>query len=351
MARTRRSNPRPHALVLDTETAPDRISRLLNAKNLVPQRFRGTDEYLDVVAWNIRKFEAQDPGRVDAVSEVLAALNADVFVLTEIASLEALDPIADALKSKRAGYYSAAVGESRSEQRVALLWDRDWIRAKSLPVEILGDQNDEVTEEGLERPQRTFPRLPLWGYFEALAADSANEGFTFELAGVHLKAQGPAPRNATVSKPRWGIPQRTSAAKKLAEWLMDGPQHYDSDLIVVGDWNAKPSAPEWASIRKLERDGEVAFSRVNRDDEVSHLARLNKSGPAGTRLDLVLVTSEAEANAVPDNVGAVVQWSAFDELPALSTEERSALARSIREVFSDHLPVVSRFYLTDVAGD
>ncbi len=37
--------------VFDTVNSEDRISKLLGSKNLVPERFRGTDEFLDV--WSV----------------------------------------------------------------------------------------------------------------------------------------------------------------------------------------------------------------------------------------------------------------------------------------------------------
>ena len=326
---------------------PDRISALLDAKKLVPKKFRGTDKYLDVISWNIRWFDAADSDRVKAIADVLAELNADFLVLTEIAADGALAEVVNQLAQAKAGFYSTHYGTTGHEQRVVLMWDRDWVRAKAEPVELFKDENLKVPGETGTRPQAVFPRLPLWGYFEALASQPGDEGFTFELVGVHLKAQGPAPRTYQGPEKRWGIPQRTRAAERLGSWLVDDQAHADTDIIVIGDWNATPDQEEWQHLREMEKHGAVKFAKINKTGEVSHLVRLNASGPAGTRIDLHLITRAANANAVPKNKGVVIKWKPFDDLPKLVAADRADYFKALKARFSDHLPVLTRFYLTE----
>lgn len=352
---TRRSTTtaRHGTTVFDRNTTDDNISRLLDAKRLVPERFRDTDEFLDVVSWNIRWFDHQDPVRVQAIADVLGAINADVFVLTEIAEDGALDEVINRLAQARAGFYSREYGKTGAQQRVVFLWDRDWVRTKQRPRELFVGEKLTVPGEFGTKRQAVFPRLPLWAYFEALPPDNrpGSEGFTFELVGVHLKAQGPAPRDYTgPAKDRWGIPQRTAASKRLARWLTTPAEHADTDVIITGDWNATPGQPEWAKLRALEKRKEIKFTGTNNENEPTHLVRLNASGPAGTRLDLHLVTDEASASAVPDHTGVVIRWSPFDHLSTLGSAQRQQLFKRLKYLFSDHLPVVSRFYLTDGGG-
>lgn len=329
----------------DRDDNEDRIGRLLNGQGLVPKKFQDTDEFLDVVSWNIRYFDHADPTRVEHVTKVLAALNADVFVLCEIADDGVLEEVVEGLAKAKAGFYSVEYGTTGGQQRVALLWDRDWVRAKTDVVELFGDEKLTVPAESGTKPQAVFPRLPLWGYFEALADDASEEGFTFEILGLHLKAQGPAPKGYKGPAKRWGIPQRRKAARRLAAWLTEDGDHYDTDVIVVGDWNAKTDETEWKAIRDLEDEAGVVFSNINDPGAPSHLVRLNKSGPAGSRLDLHLVTDTASAQAVPKGLGIVVQWSPFEHLDAFSSKELKDLFKRLKQRFSDHLPVVSRFYL------
>jgi endonuclease/exonuclease/phosphatase family metal-dependent hydrolase len=338
----RRRGPPPPG-VFDSDASDDRISRYLQGKDLVPKELAGSDRFLDVVSWNIRYFDHQDPVRVKHVTEVLNALNADAFVLVEIAADGALDEVVERLAGQRAGYYSIALGRSGSQQRVALLWDRDWIRSKKDPIELFAGENLTVLEN--EAKKDVFPRLPLWGLFDATAAESSGQGFTFELVGVHLKAQGGGPVRASGAGGRAGIPQRTAAAERLARWLETPAEHNDTDVIIVGDWNASTGEVEWEPIRKLEEERKVAFSAINDPGKPTHLVRLNKTGPAGSRLDMHLLSENAVRGGVPDNVALVINWKPFEDLETLAGGERLELLRRIKERFSDHLPVVSRFYL------
>lgn len=170
----------------DCGDVEDHSSRLFDSQNLVPVKFRGTDEFLDVVSWNIRWFDHKDPKRVAAILKVLDTINADIFVLVEDG---ALDEVANELAARDSGFYSVAYWTTGAQQRVVHIWDRDWVRLKK-PVEELFDSNRKVTA-GDGRKREVFPRLSFYGYFECLSSVPSTEGFTFELVGVHLKSQMP----------------------------------------------------------------------------------------------------------------------------------------------------------------
>lgn len=325
----------------DRGDVEDHISRLLDAQKLVPDEYRGTDEFLDVVSWNIRWFDHKDPKRVAAILKVLDTINADVFVLVEIAEDGALDEIASKLAALDSGFYSVAYGTTGAQQRVVLMWDRDWVRLKK-PVQELFDSNLKVTAED-GRKREVFPRLPLYGYFEGLSSVPDTEGFTFELVGVHLKSQMPP---MGFGGGRFGVKQREKAAETIGAWLRNDNEHSDQDILVIGDWNAAPGMEEWEPLRELEQSGEIEFEEINPAKEVTHIARLNKSGPGGSRLDMHLITQAADAQAVPDQKAVVIQWSLFDHLDELSAADRTVLAKAMRTNFSDHLPCVTRFYFT-----
>lgn len=338
--------PRSATTIKYDRASIDYISQYLKKKKLVPTEFRDTDKFIDVVSWNIRWFDHQDPDRVKAITEIMGALNSDIFVLTEIAEDGALDEVVAGLGKKKAGHYSVHYGTTGGQQRVALVWDRDWIRAKESIVELFADeQNLVIAEDG--RKASIFPRLPLWGYFEALPTEpsSTNDGFTFELVGVHLKSQMPPKGVAGIS--RGGIRQRTKAAKRLAKWIASAGEHYDEDVIVIGDWNAKPSEKEWDALRKLERDRQIVFEEINPEGEITHLARFNRSGGGGSKLDLHVISTAADAAAVPDKRGVVIKWSLFDHLDVLDSTARQKLFKTFTHFISDHLPVLSRFYPVD----
>jgi len=162
-----------------------------------------------VVQWNIEWFGAaksqeKDRKRRELVLRILQTLNADLFIFQEIAGPSAdgrrqgvLDDIASDLTSNGAGDYAVDYTQAGGEQRVAMMWDRDWIRSK-----------DEVTDL-FPRGTHQMPdgkdafagRTPLFGYFTARVPvaeepnieerqGSGSEKFDFQVLGVHLKAIG-----------------------------------------------------------------------------------------------------------------------------------------------------------------
>lgn len=353
-SKTKRPNTRkggkttPQLKFFSRESVPDKIGRFLDAKKLVPDALKGTDQFLDIVSWNIRWFDSQDKRRVDGIRNILGQINADILVLTEIAEDGALDAVAEGLAKDKVGYYSTHYGTTGGQQRVVLMWDRDWVRTKSAPVELFRDDPLVTAENG--RKAEIFPRRPLWGFFEALpSTPAAADGFTFELVGVHLKSQM-APVGFSG---RGGIPQRSAAAARLASWLDDPGEHFDEDVLIVGDFNAMPDEAEWHPFDVLERKKKIEFKSINTvvdgKSDVTHLARLNKKGFGGSRLDMQIITNSEEAQSLAKEKAAIIRWSFEDQLASLSTEDRNTLLKALKMNFSDHLPVVSRFYFTSPA--
>ena len=252
----------------------------------------------------------------------------------------ALDEVADALSKKHAGFYSVHYGTTGDQQRVAIMWDRDWVRSKRTRSELFPAARTVIAEDG--RRYEAFPRRPLWGFFEALPDNPAKEGFTFELVGVHLKSQ----MQIRGYRGRGGTRQRAEAARRLVEWLEIPSEHYDEDILIIGDWNAKPDEDEWKPLEELEKDKKIDFKSINPSNELTHVARLNKSGRGGTRLDLHLITKTADVKKTSKEQAAVIRWDFFDHLSQLSADDRDILFKAMKMNFSDHLPVVSRFYFT-----
>jgi endonuclease/exonuclease/phosphatase family metal-dependent hydrolase len=298
----------------------------------VPEELRGTDQFLDVVTWNIRFFHDRDPARVEDIARVLATLNADIVVCQEILD-GSLDAVAQKLREAGAGYYQTVYGTTGGNQRVALMWDLDWVRSKDEVREVFG-RGQVVTADGKD----AFPRLPLWGAFTVRPQEADGEPFDLQLLGLHLKSQRGG-----------GETQRTLAADWLAAWLENDARRYDTDVVLLGDWNESPAAAAWAPFREMEEQGEVLFSAINGSHEISHLYYKSKTN-LGSRLDLTLISSEAQDRVA--NVPQVVRWTSLDEL--LSTQptghQIKDLLKQIRENLSDHMPVVTRFYMTEVGG-
>jgi endonuclease/exonuclease/phosphatase family metal-dependent hydrolase len=304
----------------------DNLSSAFDRLGLVPERYRGTDKFIDIVTWNIRFFHDQDRDRVRRIVGVLSELNADIIVLQEIRN-QSMEVVAEELRRLEAGFYSTAYGTTGGDQRVALLYDLDWVRAKEDVTELFG-KGQIMTNDGKD----AFPRLPLYSAFTCLTEERP---FDFQLVGVHLKSQRGG-----------GEDQRTRAARELRSWLVDEAPRYDADVIILGDWNAPPSADAWSVFHDLEDEGQVKFRSVNNESEISHLMYRNKHN-FGSRLDLTALSmSASERMGEPPDV---VRWAPLDEL--LGTDPKASqikeFLKALREEVSDHLPVVTRFYFSD----
>jgi hypothetical protein len=337
-----------------TTSDNDNLSDALS--DLVPEEYRGTDEFLDVVQWNIEWFGAQksvakDRRRLGLIVDTLEALNADLFVFQEIAGPPrdgrypgALDVVAEELTNRGAGHYVVFYTRAGGEQRVAMMWDRDWLRAKN--------DVDDLFERGTHKfgdpPVDAFAgRTPLYGQFTAripvedVEEDDPYEGgpdkFEFQTLGVHLKAMGD------------GHPQRRHSAEVLTKWLVHEAPLVGSDVMIMGDFNAPPSdATSWAPFHSLEESGKAAFRSINDESDFSYLWLRNQTSQFLSRIDLNVVTMSTVQRA--ETLARAIRWRPIQETLAqagdLKSKEVRAVLREIKENLSDHLPCVSRFYFS-----
>lgn len=339
---------RDNVVTSDNDNLSDALS------DLVPDEHRGTDKYLDVVQWNIEWFGAQksvakDKRRLGLVIDTLEALNADLFIFQEIAGPTsdgrypgALDVVAEELTARGAGHYVVFYTQAGGEQRVAMMWDRDWLRAK-------GDV-EELFKRGTHKfgspPIDAFAgRTPLYGHFtaripteDADSDDPYNGGpdkLEFQALGVHLKAMGD------------GFPQRKRSAEILSTWMIEEALAVGSDVMIMGDFNAPPSdAKSWAPFHALEATKEAAFSDINDESDFSYLWLRNQSSQFLSRIDLGVVSMSAVKRA--EVLAKPIRWKPIEETLAQAGDLKApavrAVLREIKENLSDHLPCVSRFY-------
>ena len=310
----------------------DNITQAFDTADLIPDHLKGSDKFLDIVTWNIRYFHHHDENRVERISQVLSLLNSDIIVLQEILD-ESLAPVAANLRDQGAGHYEVAYGTTGGNQRVAIMWDLDWIRAKD-DINELVRKKQVISSDGKD----AFPRAPLWGYFTGISNDPNSVPFDFQLVGVHLKSQRGG-----------GMLQRQKAGDFLAEWLMRDAQLVDVDTIVIGDWNEPPSAEAWTSLKELEAENELLFESINNESHISHLYYKNKKN-IGSRLDLAMVSVSAWQQM--EGGADVVTWLTLEEFLDNNPEKKKAqeikdFLKGIRDELSDHLPVVTRFYFDD----
>ena len=308
--------------------ANDNISGLLGKIN---PKFIDSDDYIDIVQWNLRWFNSKEPARVAKITKVLSALNSDIFVFQEIAE-KSLDNVAEKLNDEKKGTYEVAYGTTGGQQRIALMYDTEWVRRKDEVSELFG-KNSVTTPSGKD----VFPRLPLWSYLYCKSTISDQRGFDFQLVGLHLKSQ--------LDKSGEGEDdlQRTLACSKLANWLTKDADVLDADTVLLGDWNEPPSAPAWKAMRKLEKEKKVKFEAINDPTNFSHLYYRNKND-LGSLLDLRIATSPF-ARKMNKVTGGAIRWVTLDDLIKndASAGELKKIITEIKTEISDHLPVLTRF--------
>lgn len=298
----------------------------------LPQEVRNSDDFLDVISWNLRWFNYKEEDRVKNIVEILTYLNADLFIFQEIQP-GSLDVVAEKLKENGAGFYEVVYGSTGGDQRVAIMYDTEWVRTKDSVVELFGKGAVKTGDN-----KEVFPRLPLYGYFLAKSPNPDESGFTFQLVGVHLKSQVGG-----------GSSQRRTAAEKLAYWLEKEANDIDADTVIIGDWNKEPTDPDWTALQELEAEKKVLFEQINDSSDFSHLYYQNKN-EIGSRLDIALMTSSA-AKTMANKKTQVARWITIDNLlasaPEMKVAEIKAVLNNIKDNISDHMPLFVRYYLVE----
>lgn len=320
--------------------------------DLVPEKYIDSDRFFSMVQWNIEWFGATKSAKKDArrfgvVVDVLEALNADLFVFQEVAGPSdntprpgALEAVAQELSDRGAGDYAVAYTTIGGEQRVAFMWDRDFLRLKD-EVQDLYHKGEHTTADGKDA---FAGRTPLYGYFTTRLEGDGRAGsnkFDFQVLGVHLKAMAE------------GAPQRLASAKVLADWLTNEAPRTDADAMITGDWNASPDDKCWKPFHDLEGDptknnGSVVFRRINDPSDFSYLWLRNRKEQYVSRIDLTAM-SMSSYQKVAGYAAEVVRWKpiaqAIEEAGDMTSSEVRLIMEQIKEYVSDHLPTASRFYI------
>jgi endonuclease/exonuclease/phosphatase family metal-dependent hydrolase len=305
------------------------LSKTLEIIGKISEDYVGNPNFLDLITWNIRWFNDSDKDRVQRISDICTVLSADIFVFQEVRD-KSLETVVEKLNEKSGEAFTVVYGTTGGDQRIAIMYNLNWVKAKDDITELFGKKSI-LTASG----QDAFPRLPLWGYFKCRSNDPTNEGFTFQLAGLHMKSQMGG-----------GDIQRRMAAEKLAFWLEREASYLDSDVILLGDWNESPSAKTWSVFHNLEKTGDVQFEKINDESDFSHLYYKNKNN-IGSRLDIVALSSDAAKNI--NKFPKSLQWYSLSDLLKNNpmAKDIKAYIKNIKDKISDHFPVYSRFYMVE----
>ncbi len=100
----------------------------------------------------------RDPKRVSLITSILQELNADIVVFQEIEE-NSLDIVAQNLIDTGAGLYKVAYGTTGGDQRVAIMYDMEWVKASEDIKELFADENltVQVKDVDLQPISATLP--------------------------------------------------------------------------------------------------------------------------------------------------------------------------------------------------
>jgi len=165
----------------------------------------GRDNYLEVMTWNMEWFPKAKDSTITAVAEIMQKVNADVYAVQEIGSLEAFATMMALLPE-----YDFQVTRQSSFFDQAILYKRDVLA-------FVG------REEPFSHADYNFAgRPPLRLDF---VWDVNGQKEPVSIIDLHLKCCGN------------GLERRKKSMEELHEYLSLGMEFGEENIIVLGDWN------------------------------------------------------------------------------------------------------------------
>ncbi|NQV50521.1 MAG: endonuclease/exonuclease/phosphatase family protein [Candidatus Marinimicrobia bacterium] len=163
------------------------------------------DNFLDIATWNMEWFPKSKDSTITAVAEIMQKVNADVYAVQEIGSLEQFAAMLELLPA-----YGFLVTRQSS------FFDQAIIYKKSV-LQFVG------REEPFAHADYNFAgRPPLRADFLWTAG---KEPVPISIIDLHLKCCGN------------GLERRKNSMEELHEYLSLGMEWGEDNIIVLGDWN------------------------------------------------------------------------------------------------------------------
>ncbi len=163
------------------------------------------DNYLDVVTWNMEWFPKSKDSTITAVAEIMQKVNADVYAVQEIGSLEQFAAMMDLLPA-----YDYQVTRQSS------FFDQAVIYKKSVLAYV-------GREEPFAHSDYNFAGRPPLRVDFVWTVDGKREPVS--IIDLHLKCCGN------------GLERRKKSVAELHEYLSLGMEMGEENIIVLGDWN------------------------------------------------------------------------------------------------------------------
>jgi len=268
--------------------------------------------------WNLKAAPYPiEASRVEQLARGIELIDADVLVLTEIATHERIYDLIRELNRDGTRYYfrMPGLGGEPSEQH-------------ELGVAFLCRSGVEISEAGF------VPGTELGDpteYRKAITARIRVGEFDFVMVGVHLKSGGT----------KSGIETRGLQCTRIAEYLESALMGDERDCIVTGDFNMIPPTEEedrdLENFKRLNARIDLRFLDEPFSTQGTHIGyqRKTKTYAIHNHLDGLAVSKVATQEYEPGSA----------EIIPLFGKMEMTLAEYSRGV-SDHLPLVARFDLS-----
>lgn len=292
-----------------------RATEAVSGIEALTDKFRGTDQDVDIGAWNIEWFSNRFPGKVDRVAGVIADFNLDIWALIE-SSPEAAEALVARLHDKFGLDFGVAHSEPTapsSKQSTSMIWNKATVDGERLDwderIESWLDlRSQNFSDDMLEAVHgKVFDRYPGLFRFKV-----KNTKFDFLTVPLHLKAMGE------------GSLRRQIASKILAAAVARMVENgADQDWILLGDLNAEIASNDFGS---LAGRGLVPLSA---EDEGNQSFTYLKS-PYKSMIDHVYVSPNLAKRYGSDDFFVVAADKTYPNY--------------IKEI-SDHRPIVTRLAL------
>lgn len=272
----------------------------------------GTPDTLDVVTWNIEWFPKNGQASIDAVKEVIEALDADLYALQEISDTAVLQQLVDGLPGYDAFYQSAWFAG------LAYVYDSTTIQVNAT--------------------YEIYTTFPYWSAFprSPVVMELTFNGEDVVVINNHFKCCGDG--FLDLSDPDDEEYRRLTASNLLESWI--AANHPSDRVIVLGDLNDDLTDPASHNVFQafLNAPAEYAFA----DMGIAAGSSADWSFPGWpSHLDHILITDELFAELAAPG-GAIETIHVEDHIPGGWSKYDADI--------SDHLPVGIRLPLGDPGG-
>jgi endonuclease/exonuclease/phosphatase family metal-dependent hydrolase len=275
-----------------------------------------------IAGWNQQGVEFDNQGTVhpvhkpDQLRAAIAAMNADIIVMSEVNSKESMEEIVVTPFPNGVTYKLSMDDDQPTPQKIALLF-RDHPDITVTNRRAIPGSDDNIPD-----------RLR-----KAWAFDVKIRNFDFLLIGVHLKSGRGIPERQTRNR-------QTTAIAQFIRQVTNSTG--EKDVLVVGDYNMIPGqdAQNFGNLTPGSPAHEFLRFISSRTMPPSHIDKCTNGAPTGNLLDGFSISR-----------GRTREWTGFVRILRLHNAMTNMTCQKYHDTVSDHFPMVARFRVSKSDDD